>query len=76
MKKKKAIVIIYFCDRSDGRSGILRNGFLVNANGGGDAFDLTNFGFFFHASHKHTRIRGEAFEVSSLSLGTESGECK
>lgn len=70
---EQAQVIIDFRRGADGRARVLGSGLLVDRDGGGEAVDRIDVGFL-HLSEELTRVRGEGFDVATLTLGVDGVE--
>ncbi len=68
-RKKQAVEIVDFGNRSHGRARIGGNGFLVDGNGGRKPPDFVDLRIVVYRRHDHSRVGRKAFEVSPLSFG-------
>ncbi len=71
--EQQAEVVINFGNGTHCRTGIMRGGFLVNADGGGESFDVVHIRLV-HLPDELARVRGEGFDVAALSLGEDGVE--
>ena len=65
---KQTQIVVYLRDRSDGRTRIFRGRFLIDRYGGRKPFYIIDVGLF-HLSQKHSGVRGQRLDISSLPLG-------
>lgn len=75
-EEEETIKIIYFCNSSNGRAGIVGNSFLFDTNSGGESSDFLYFCFLRHTADKHTSIGRERLEISPLTFVAECGKGK
>lgn len=68
--EEDAEVVIDFGDGTDGGSGSGADGFLFDGDSGAEPMNALNFGSG-HLSEKLSGVRGEAFDVASLTFGVE-----
>lgn len=73
---EKPIVVIYLCDSSNGRSWIVRHGFLVYGDRRGESSDFSYFCLIGCFWYDHTSVGREWFEITLLSLSIECIECE
>lgn len=73
--KKEAEVVVDFSDGGDGGAGIAGGGFLVDADGGGEATDMIDVGLV-HDAEEHAGVRTEAFDIATLAFGVNGIEGK
>ena len=73
--KKQSHIVMYLGDRSNGRAGIFRGGFLIYGDGGRKTVDAVHIRFF-HLSQKHSGIGRKRLDISALTLGIEGIEGK
>ena len=72
---KKAQVVADFGYCAYGRTGVIAGGFLVDADGGGQAVNGIHIGLV-HYAQKLAGIAGHTFNIASLSLGVNGIKSK
>ena len=73
--EEESQVVVDFGYRSDRGTGILARCLLVDGNRRGQSVDLVDIGLA-HLAEEHTRVAGEAFDISALAFGIDGIECK
>ena len=72
-RKEQAQVIVDFGDGADGRARVVADAFLVDGDGGRQAFDLIDVRLF-HLAEELARVRAEALDVAPLSFRVDRVE--
>ena len=67
---EKTHIIVNFGNGADGRTRVVRRGFLLNRNCRRQTFNRINFGFF-HQIQKLACIRRKAFDITALPFGID-----
>ena len=68
--KQQAQVVVDFGDGADRGTWVVAGGFLLDGNGGRQAFDQIHIGLV-HALQKLPRIGREAFHIAALAFGIQ-----
>ena len=68
--EENAQIIVDLGDGADGGAGVLAGGLLGDGDGGGQAGDLVDIGFF-HLAEKLARVGRKRGNVAALALGVE-----
>ena len=71
--KEQAQVVVDFGDGADGGARVVRGRFLLNGNGGREAFDVVHIRLV-HDGEELARVGGKRFDVAPLSLGVDGIE--
>ena len=69
--EEQAQVVVDFGDGADGGTRVMRGGFLLDGDGGREAFDVIHIGLV-HDGEKLARVSGKRFDVAPLSFGVDS----
>ena len=68
-------IVINLCYRTYGRTRVTVGGFLVNGDSGGQSFDAFHIGLL-HLPQELSRVGGQGFHVTSLTLRIDRIECQ
>ncbi|EHM55487.1 hypothetical protein HMPREF9080_00720 [Cardiobacterium valvarum F0432] len=71
--EEQAQVVVDFGDGADGGARVVRGGFLLDGDGGREAFDVVNIGLV-HDGEELARVGGKGFYVAPLSFGVDGVE--
>jgi hypothetical protein len=75
-RKEKSKEVIDFCNGSDRRTRVIRDGFLIYSNRRGESSDFLDTHIITPISDDHTSIGREALEISPLSCCIDRIECE
>ena len=70
---QQAEVVVNFCHRAHGGTGVFRRGFLVDGDGRGKALDIVHVGLV-HLAQEHPGVGGQGLHIAALALGVDGVE--